>query len=230
MKPNRDTIKVIRGLTTDGLIFYAEESPNIPLYSPFGHLGEKYLFLMYRLQYMNETVRELYELQYKMDYDREVSNNEVDIHLKVAHRMMRLSMEIKQAVDEMVSLYYILDYQKQNSGWPQKLLLDSIGKYFDRRDKERYDVLERHLPLLMNINSIGNAVKHSFVNSEIVWLRNNSSAPILLAYFNQQNNLDRGIVFQQVDLSSFIDDLNSFLEDYRQSIRTNYSEPTQTDF
>lgn len=55
-------MKTINAFTIDDSIFYGDEMPNIPVDSPFGHLGEKYIFLMYRLQYTNDTVKELYDL------------------------------------------------------------------------------------------------------------------------------------------------------------------------
>lgn len=38
-------MKKIMGFTIDDTTLYADEIPDIPVRSPFGHLGEKYIFL-----------------------------------------------------------------------------------------------------------------------------------------------------------------------------------------
>ena len=95
--------------------------PKIPVHFPFGHLGEKYVFLMYRLHYSNETVRELFNYQrlyYECRKKPEFDNN---IKLNILHRAFRFSSEMKIIFDEFVSLYFILNFHKENHDWPNKV-------------------------------------------------------------------------------------------------------------
>jgi hypothetical protein len=147
----------IKAFTIDDSTFYNEESPNIPLHSNFGNLGEKYLFLMYRLNYLNETVTELFELNeeyYTKKKNYQYLNN---MHLKIYHRVIRFSLEIKQIVDEMICFYYILYYHKTHGTWPKIIQLDSIAKYIDPKNKINFPFLNGSLNLLENINNIDNA-------------------------------------------------------------------------
>lgn len=85
-------------------------------------------------------------------------------------------------------------------------------------------MFDTYSPLLEKINSIGNAVKHSFVNSEITWLRNKTSTPLLFAYHQKQNDLKHKVEFHYIELPSFINDFNNFLNDFRKDIKSNYSQ------
>lgn len=216
-------MKSIRGFTIDDYTLYTEEIPRIPVDSPFGHLGEKYIFIMYRLHYINDTIKELYELNQEYTDLRKNFQFTNNMNLKILHRVIRFSTEIKVIIDEMVSLYFILDYHKKNGKWPAKIEIDSIGKYIDSNNKIKYILLDKYYSILETINSIGNAIKHSFVNSEITWLRNKTSAPLLLGYYHKQNDLKNEVEFHYIELPKFIDDFNGFLDEYRQDLKNNYS-------
>jgi hypothetical protein len=213
----------IKAFTIDNNTFYSSESPDIPLQSNFGNLGEKYLFLMYRLNYLNETVKELFELN--MEYHTKKSNFQYlnNLHLKIYHRVIRFSLEIKQIVDEMICFYYVLDYHKINSIWPEVINIDSIGKYINVKNKVKFPFLDNYKNLLENINNIGNAAKHSFVNSEIIWLENKTKTPILLAYYQKQNDTKNKAKFYLLELPIFLEEFNNLLDEFRNTIRTNFS-------
>ncbi len=222
-------MKSIRGFTIDDYTLYNEEVPIIPLKSPFGHLGEKYIFLMYRLQYTNDTIKELYDLNQEYVDLRKNHQYDNNINLKILHRVLRFSTEIKIIMDEMISLYYILEYNKPDGNWPKKIEIDSIGRYLETNNNIKYKLFDKHIATLETINSIGNAIKHSFVNSEITWARSQIKDPLLFGYYQKQNDLKNKVEFHYIELPKFIDDFNILLDDYRFDLKHNYKEQSYRD-
>jgi hypothetical protein len=216
-------MEFIRAFTIDNQTFYSEESPNIPLNSPFGNLGEKYLFLMYRLNFINDSIKELYDLNEENMLKKKNFIPHDDIHLKIYHRVIRFSMEIKQIMDEMICFYYVLYIQKRDKVWPKKIEIDSIGKYIDKKNTLIFAFLENHQNTLDIINSIGNATKHSFVNTEITWLENKTSEPLILGYLQKQNDTKNKVQFHHIKLSDFIIDFNKMLVSFRDGIKNEFS-------
>ena len=216
-------MELIRAFTIDNKTFYSEESPNIPLRSPFGNLGEKYLFIMYRLNFLNDTVKELYDLNDEFIFKKKNFIYNDNLHLKIYHRIIRFSMEIKQIMDEMICFYYVLYFHKLNDSWPNKIKIDCIGKYINTNNTIHFSFLDKYRILLDNTNNISNATKHSFVNSEIIWLENRTSDPLLLAYFQQQNDRKNKVTLHTIKLTDFITEFNNFLNDFRISIKNEFT-------
>lgn len=217
-------MKSIKGFTIDDITLYNEEVPIIPIKSPFGNLGEKYIFLMYRLQYINDTIKELYDLNQEYFDLRKYQQYDNNINLKILHRVLRFSTEIKIIMDEMITLYYILEFNKPNGEWPNKIEIDSIGRYLCPKNSIKYKLFDKHISILETINSIGNAIKHSFVNSEITWIRSKIEVPLLLGYYQKQNDLKYKVEFHYIELPKFIDDFNILLDEYRYDLKHNYTE------
>ncbi|MBL7113986.1 MAG: hypothetical protein ISS19_18755 [Bacteroidales bacterium] len=216
-------MKLIEGFKVEDDILLFDYLPNIPVHSPFGHLGEKYLFLIYRLFYTNDTIREIYFFQreyYGCRQNKEFDNN---IKLKILHRVLRFSTEIKVILDEFISIYFILNYNKEKNSWPKKISIDSIGKYLSKSNNVRYEIFEKHRNLIETTNSIGNAIKHSFVNSEITWIRNDTVTPYLIAYYHKDNDLKNKVEFHSIKLPDYLDELNKFLPEYNFDVKNNYS-------
>jgi hypothetical protein len=197
--------------------------PKIPVHSPFGHLGEKFVFLMYRLHYTEETVRELFYYQRLYFECRQNHQYTGNIKLKILHRSFRFASEMKIIFDEFISLYFILNYHKQNNKWPTKISIDSIGAYLSDKNTIKYDLFEKHKDLIITTNNIGNAIKHSFVNSETTWLRNDAKTPVLLAYRQKQNDTKNPIVFHGIELPNYLDLLNAFLPEFNYDVKNNYT-------
>lgn len=215
-------MKINHGYKVEDDVLFFDYLPQIPVHSPFGHLGEKYGFLMYRLHFTNETLSDIFQYQ-RIYYEcRKKSEFDNNIKLKILHRVLRFSTEIKIILDELLSLYFILNYHKDNKDWPKSIIIDSIGSYLNENNKIKYELFEKHKDLLLTTNNIGNAIKHSFANSEITWLRNDSTIPVLVAYYHKQNDLKNKVEFQYIELPKYIDKLNRFLPDYNLDVKNNY--------
>jgi len=216
-------MKLIEGFKLEDDILLFDYLPQIPVHSPFGHLGEKYIFLIYRLYFLNDTIKEIYYFQREYFGCRQNHEFDNNIKLRILHRILRFSTEIKVIIDEFVSLYYILNYHKERNEWPEKILIDSIGSYISQKNTIKYAIFEKYRDWLETTNSIGNAIKHSFVNSEITWIRNDSTIPLLIAYFQKQNDLKNKVEFHNIKLVDYIDELNRFLPEYNKDVKNNYS-------
>ena len=77
--------------------------------------------------------------------------------------------------------------------------------------------------MIITTNNIGNAIKHSFVNSETTWLRNDAKTPVLLAYRQKQNDTKNPIVFHGIELPNYLDLLNAFLPEFNYDVKNNYT-------
>lgn len=216
-------MRLIEGFKTEHDILLFDNPPQIPVHSPFGHLGEKYIFLIYRLFFTNETIKEIYYYQREYYGCRQNHEFENNIKLRILHRVLRFSTEIKVIIDEFISLYFILNYNKDKNEWPEKILIDSIGSYLSENNKIKYEIFDKYRNWLETTNNIGNAIKHSFVNSEITWIRNDSTIPLLIAYYQKQNDLKNKVEFYNVKLPDYIDELNKFLPEYLKDVKNNYS-------
>ena len=118
---------------------------------------------------------------------------------------------------------YILHYYYLHSSWPTEIQIDCIGAYLNLANKDGFEPFNNHTDTLKKINHIGNAIKHSFINSEILWKRNLTPIPQLIAFHHPHNKLVNPVNFYEVPLPTLITEYNLILEEYRHKLKNNYS-------
>ncbi len=122
----------------------------------------------------------------------------------------------------MISLVYILDYYSNHKKYPEKIVIESIGKLL----KEKClcnDFFSDHYDMLKTINDVSNAYKHSFLNTEISNHIGNDE-PYFFALSLSNNDLKKKPYFYPVELTNFIIKYSGFCTSYKQLIQKYNSE------
>ncbi|WP_430900956.1 MULTISPECIES: hypothetical protein [unclassified Paraflavitalea] len=195
---------------------FADEIPNIETHSPFGHLQIKYGFILTRLNILNETITEIHSL-HSTNIER-IKNREYvsrEETLRPIVKCISLATELKILTDELISLNYLLNYYYTKNCWPSEIEIDCIGAYLNMENKKGFEAFNNHTKTIDTINDIGNAIKHSFINSEIIWKQNPSPTPKLFAIHQKRNKLNNSAKLYEISIPELITEYNAILEDIK---------------
>lgn len=204
---------------------FAEEIPIWFPDCPFGHLEEKYSLLLTKFNILNDTIREILELDQKIkDAHKEKEYIPRETSRKSTILKMRFSSEIKMYTDELISIHSILYKRKIDGVWPEQIKPDSIAEIITNINKFDYEIYKPFEGLLKLINGLGNAVKHSFINTEVIWYRSYTPESYLIGFYNKYNNIRRnGIESFEIKLLDFINQYNLFLQKMKNELKNNFN-------
>lgn len=134
---------------------------------------------------------------------------------------------LKRVVDDFISLFYYFSYFNNNSKLPDKILVDCVGSFTDKKSKCKFKeitnnqylqkIKNNHESFLNIINDIFNAQKHSFVDSEISDLIDwNTNRVYYLKLKDDKNKKscllsDYNVEYEDFDI--LIEDFNKFIKD-----------------
>jgi hypothetical protein len=208
-----------------GDAFYADEIIYFPSNCPFGNLDMKYQFIFTRLNLLNETIKEIHKL-HTANYERRKKREgfpKDEYFLPIALGM-RFSSELKIITDEMISLNCVVEEYKINKQWSKKIEIDCIGRLIEAKNPLLgYDPFYQNQQLLKDINGIGNAVKHSFINTNILWIRHyESRTTILYALYQKQNDQNNVPEFIKLEMPKLVQDFNKLISEYKIHMKNNY--------
>lgn len=157
--------------------------PDIPMHNDdifklppntiYGNLTLKHADISIRLKKINKDLKKVYHNYY---------GNNIGISGALPLDSVFEPLEVEQIVygirvvtDQLICLLYILNYNKIKGDFPDKIKIDSIGKYLSSKikeeDKEYLTVFADFTSFLTVLNNISNAYKHSFLNSDTMSLR-----------------------------------------------------------
>lgn len=201
---------------------FADELLQFPSNCPFGNLDIKYILMMTRLNMLNETIKQIHEL-HEASFDARQKKEYVgNTPYKVIVLTSRFSCEIKIIADEMFCLNYILEEYRKTGSWIKKIKADRIGVQYWEKDTIGFEAFNSNPQLMKDMNGMANAVKHSFVNSEALWIRNIERIPKLIAFHNPHNDLEKGLTPYIIKLPDFVESFNKFLNEYRKHMKVHY--------
>lgn len=202
---------------------YADELPYFEDGSPFGHLEVKYEFILTRLNLLNERIKEIH-LCHETILDKTKAHEYVsrEESLRPLAFGLLFASDLKILTDELISLNYLLYQQHKTKIWPIEVKIDCIGEFLKLKDKSGFDAFNNNIKTVETINHIGNAIKHSFVNSQVLWKRNLGAVPKLFAFYNHRNHLNNGVNFYEIEFPELISNYNLILDDYRSEILKKY--------
>ena len=88
---------------------------------------------------------------------------------------------MKRVVDELIGLGSVLSAYADTGIWPKRVHPDSIGQLLDCEELCSLEPYSGHKDLLVALNDVHNAQKHSFLNSDTtLWAEmNRSQAPFI---------------------------------------------------
>jgi hypothetical protein len=202
---------------------FAEELPNWPSGCPFGNIEHKYVFVLKKLNFLNETLKEIYESDERIRVYRK--NNEYipdNISDRSPILKMRLITELKIYLEEFILLAELLYVNDRDNNWPTKISVEQISQLFtkDNNMKRGFEILSNHKKTLENLNSLGNAIKHSFINSQNLWYRLYEPESMILGFYQNHNNFTSKTEIIEVKFSSFISDINIIIKDFKELLKS----------
>ncbi|MFB9079463.1 hypothetical protein ACFFLS_06215 [Flavobacterium procerum] len=188
--------------------------------TPFGDFKLKWLQLIERFDNVNDLIVELQNL-----YPVELPQSTVDkpfARSKIIYKHKFLTEQIiywlKKSADELSTILYILDYQRNNSIFPEELEIDCIG-HFINKPHSFHELLSEHKDYLKVLNDVANAYKHSILNSDDHY-RQGAKEPIVFALQYPTNRNNNTTHSYKLALEDILLGYISFLEDVKELIKT----------
>jgi hypothetical protein len=103
---------------------------------------------------------------------------------------------------------YVCKYFDKNQTHPNKIKFEKIDDLLKNQNSELSIIFVSYLRSLENLNSISNAYKHSFVNSQLNII--GEFEPIVPALSLLYNNTNNPIKFYSIELAKIINDFSDF--------------------
>lgn len=202
---------------------FADEIPIWASGCPFGHLGQKYSFILTKLNMLNETIQEIFDLDSQIrDNKRKREYTDSELSLRPVILKMRFCSELKICTDDIIALNSLLHSHLTQSKWPNEIKIDSISTLIKKDFPSGFEELKDTKDTLAKLNGLGNAIKHSFINTESLWYRTYEPSSIIIGFYQHYNKKSNKIKTFEVDLLSYIDDYNIFLGIMKSILKNNY--------
>lgn len=212
----------IAAYNIDSSQLYADESYSLPYDNcPFGQLEMEYGFILTRLNILNKSITQIYELR-EAEYLSRKGHEYLprEKRLELLTYKMRFSTELKIIVDEMISLEYLLTYYQLNNSWPEKIHIDCIGSFlYSKQEHLSLDSFIEHKDFLNKLNDLANSTKHHFVFFNILWRRNNLREPVIFEFQQKHNDSRSPAEFRFHKLSDVITSFNIILNEFKSNIK-----------
>jgi hypothetical protein len=173
---------------------------------------------------LNESIDEILILDSKI---RELEEQREFVSSKRNYRpailKMRFCSELKIATDDLIALNSILYQRKKKAKWPDEIKCDAIGTILENNFTNGFEEFKEYQVLLEQLNGIGNAVKHSFINTESLWYKTYKPKSMIIGFYNHFNKIKKNKVqIFEVELEKFAYDYNEFLQKMKKVLKNNY--------
>lgn len=187
----------------------------LPTDTPYGNLTLKTMKIVRRIDWMNIEICRVYST-YVHPANEDASDLLQDI-TEHQHYAEQVIYWMRKTADEIISLAYVLDERKRSNNWPQSIKIDCIGYLSGKQPRSENLTLlfNPHLPFLRNLNSIANAYKHSFINSDMNLV--GAQYPVIYALHLKDNKLTSDEGFYSLDFRQVVNDFSDF---YKHSMAT----------
>ena len=198
---------------------YANDVPAFPPSDLWGHLGNKFHFILQRLEYLNKTIESIYndvELYYSRRKKRQYISNSTVVNPFI--EIIHLISDLRMIIDELISLLYILEKREQNGDYPSKIRISSIGELlteFNKDVSKKLCFFRPYKSFLEKIKDISNTYKHSFINSDILFYKQ-PEVPIVYAGKNDYNNFNKERILIAIPLNEIVDEFNVLFKNDRE--------------
>ncbi len=186
----------------------------LPSYTNYGNLSLKFIKIIQRLDHVNRRILEIQDAFKKRKRILEKEIPDLEPIPDVEFTTEEIVASLRKVADELVTLLYLKGfYRESNGAYPQNLEVDSVGGFLYSEKPYLKEVLSTHRGFLKLLNSISNAHKHSFLNSD-----HNVEArfePVVFALDQKHNSLKNHPEFYAVTLKEVIQQFNDF---YKESV------------
>ena len=179
----------------------------LPPDTPYGNFQLKYIKIIQRIDEANRKIIDTFKFWAEVK-DGVFPSNSYEKHIFANEALITM---MRRAADELISLIWCLETHQRKNEFPSKIKIDSIALLIKQRDENRLDLYNDHIDLLIQLNEIANAFKHSFINSDHNIF--GAEEPRVHALALDYNNLKNDAVFHDVSLVKLIEQYSIFFQD-----------------
>ncbi|NTW26874.1 MAG: hypothetical protein HGA36_00960 [Candidatus Moranbacteria bacterium] len=183
----------------------------LPTDTPYGNFSLKLMKISSRVDEVNRAIAEVYTSWEIINANQMLPIGLYDKHVfateKAVYHMRRLC-------DELISLIWCLSrWESGNGVWPVKIVTDSIGGALNPKmdDLAILEVFKKHESILLTLNEISNAFKHSFINTDHSLL--GKVEPCVHALGLKKNALASDTEFYNVAMFQLVTDFDKMYQD-----------------
>ena len=176
----------------------------LPSNSPYGNLQLKHMKIIQRLDEANRRISD--SLQF-WNYCQTSGMIPTEVYARHIFSNEEAVYMLRRAADELVSLIWLLSRFERDKVYPKKIEIDCLGKVI--KNKQNYhEAFTEHIEIMIVLNDISNAFKHSFINSDHTLL--GAEEPRVHALGLKDNKLNSEPVFYDYSLLELIKKYNAF--------------------
>ncbi|SDW15826.1 hypothetical protein [Flavobacterium degerlachei] len=196
---------------------------SLPTNTNFGNLNIIWMQIVVRTESCNSEIINIYDDFYNSKKEL-VLNGTVDVSLEIGYKEImkieQLFYWLRKTSDELISLIFILSYFKENTRYPLKIKVSSIGEFLNK-EKCFDGGFDKFKSILLTLNEISNGYKHSFINSQLNSY-SGSVHPVVFAYLMKYNDSKNSAEFRSIDLKVFLKEYDDFLKFTKKYIELMY--------
>ncbi len=212
---------IIESLKTHNEILMDKQFLPLPKDTPFGNLFLSWIEILQRTDRINDLIIDLYTDFEIIKQNQDVINPDISsLFYKQKFLTEQIFYWLRKTADELISLIYLLDFNKKKNTFPTKIEINSVGSLLkkDVYIPELFDVFRKFLKIL---NEISNGYKHSFINSQ-AHTYHGKNYPVIFALTVEYNNLKNEPKFHSCKFSDVIENYNIFLSEVKLYIKKNF--------
>ncbi len=180
----------------------------LPPDTPYGNFQLKAFKLVERVDELNRRITEAFALWTHCRSSQMLATGTYQRHVFVLEQCVFL---MRRIADELISLIHCLSAWEGSGTYPDRIEINCIGALMHAAPAHRLCVFGPHMPVLETLNSISNAYKHSFINSDNTLI--GEREPSLHALDLKRNNLVAGAKFHNVPCAALVADFNRLYVD-----------------
>jgi hypothetical protein len=189
----------------------------LPPDTPYGNFQLKFFKIFQRLDDANRKIRDSFRSwQVIISSGDPITVGNACAEHVIANELAIYMM--RRAADELVSLIWCLSECERTGTYPDAIEVDSLGSALEAVGTRKYlELFDPHLRLFEILNDISNALKHSFIDSDISLV--GAKEPCVLALGLRRNRLSAGEQFHNVSLAALVQDYSAFYQACMQWLR-----------
>jgi hypothetical protein len=185
----------------------------LPSNTPYGNLNLKGMNIVRRIDRVNLEIGRVFA-SYVHPSKVDINNPLQDLaeHQFYAEQVVYW---LRKTADELISLAYVIDEWSRSGKWPASVRIDSIAGLKENPPEEIRQLFAPHDALLIALNEIANAFKHSFINTDMTVV--GSEYPVVYALALKRNKLSERPQFHSVNFTQMVE---AFSVLYKQVVAT----------
>lgn len=182
----------------------------LPSESPYGNFQLKQMKLSGRIDELNRKIAESFSY-----WDACHSQQMLPVGYLERHTLLNeeIIYHMRRIFDELISLIWCLEQHQSSGVWPSEIVTDSIGRAMKVLSEEptKLKLFSSYVDLMKTLNSVSNAYKHSFVNTDYNVIGRDE--PCVHALDLKNNKLESAPKFYSISLGVLVNDFDDMYQD-----------------